>query len=152
VTWPKGDDALLGMLGQAVARYDRVPDSVMTAARAASSMVSLETELATLTYDSSFRDEDTRALVRGSRGGSRELTFEAPSLTIEVQVHTVERRLLGQLVPPGPAMVEVRSPGSSVSVEADDLGRFAADIPTGPVSLRCRPEARPATDTEWVIL
>ena len=64
-----------------------------------------------------------------------------------------QRRLLGQLVPPGPAVVEVRSPEHSLTVSADHLGRFAADdVPTGPVSLRCRGESGPLTETAWVIL
>ena len=152
MTTPRGDDALLGKLRQAVAQHDPVPDGVMTAARAAFSMAALDAELATLVYDSSFGDEDTRALVR-STGGSRELTFEAPSLTVEVELHAEQRRLLGQLVPPGPAVVEVRSPEHSLTVSADHLGRFAADdVPTGPVSLRCRSESGPLTETEWVIL
>ena len=152
MTVPKGDDALLGTLRHAVARHDPIPDDVVAAAKAAISTAALDAELATLVYDSSFGDEDTRALVR-SRGGSRELTFEAPNLTVEVEVHTEARRLLGQLVPPGPAVVEVRSPEGSVTAEADHLGRFAADeVPTGPVSLRCRSGSGPLTETEWVIL
>jgi hypothetical protein len=148
----RDDEALFGKLGQAVARHDPVPEGVVAGARGAFGMVSLEAELATLVYDSSLGDEDTRALVRG-QGGSRELTFEAPSLTVEVEVLTAERRLLGQLVPPGPGVVEIRSPGASVTVEADHLGRFSArDVPAGPVSLRCRGEERPPADTEWVIL
>jgi hypothetical protein len=135
-----------------VARHDPTPDGVVAAARAAFSMVSLEAELATLIYDSSFGDEDTRALVR-SGGGSRELTFQAPSLTVELEVHTGRRRLLGQLVPPVPAMIEVRSPDRSLTVEADHLGRFSAeDVPAGPVSLRCDSTTGPPTETEWVIL
>jgi len=149
---PKGDDALLGTLRHAVGRHDPIPDDVVTAARAAISMAALDAELATLVYDSSFGDEDTRALVRG-QGGGRELTFEAPSLTVEVEVLTAERRLLGQLVPPGAGVVEIRFPAGSVTVEADHLGRFSArDVPAGPVSLRCRAEEGPPADTEWVIL
>src|SRR5207302_3491213 len=63
VTTPKGDDALLGSLHQAVARHDPVPDGVVTAARSAFFMAALDAELATLVYDSSFGDGDTRALV-----------------------------------------------------------------------------------------
>ena len=152
MTAPTGDDALLGMLRQTIAERDPVPEAVIAAARAAFSMAALDAELATLTYDSSFNDEDTRALVR-SRGGSRQLTFEGPNLTIELEVASGERRLLGQLVPAGPAIVEVRSPESSRRVEADHLGRFAAGgVPAGPVSLRCHGESRPVTETEWVVL
>ncbi|HMC41825.1 MAG TPA: hypothetical protein VKI20_02355 [Acidimicrobiales bacterium] len=148
----RDDEALLGALGRAVSRHDPVPESVVAAARGGFGMVSLEAELATLVYDSYLGDEDTRALVR-ARGGGRELTFEAPSLTVEVEVLTAERRLLGQLVPPGPGVVEIRSPEGSVTVEADHLGRFSArDVPAGPVSLRCRGQGGPPADTEWVIL
>jgi hypothetical protein len=147
-----GDESLLDELGTAVARHDPAPEGVLAAARAAFSMVSLEAELATLIYDSSFGDEDTRALVR-SGGGSRELTFQAPSLTVELEVDTGRRRMLGQLVPPIPAVIEVRSPDNSQTVEADHLGRFAADaVPAGPVSLRCESNMGPPTETEWVIL
>jgi hypothetical protein len=152
MTIPQGDDALLAALGRAAARLDPVPEAVLTAGRAGFAMVSLDAELATLVYDSSFGDEDTRALVRGG-GGSRQLTFEAPRLTFEIEVRTSERRLVGQLVPAGPALIEVRSPDRSVTVEADHLGRFAADaVPHGPVSLRCRGDGGATTDTEWVVL
>ena len=96
----RDDEALFGKLGPAVARHDPVPEAVSAAARGAFGMASLEAELATLVYDSSLGDEDTRALVRG-QGGGRELTFEAPSLTVEVEVLTAERRLLGQPQPRG---------------------------------------------------
>jgi len=61
-----------------------------------------------------------------------------------------DRRVVGQLVPPRPARVEVRGTASAVEVTADDLGRFAADAPgRGPVSLRCHlPDI--TVVTEWI--
>jgi hypothetical protein len=151
------DDELIAELAVLMDQIDPVPATVMAAAKAVIVHPDLDEELAALTYDSDFDDgsplpgRGELARVRG--GGTRRLTFESPGLTLEVKVHS-ERRLLGQLLPPQEADVEIVSPHASLAVRADSMGRFVADeVPTGPVKFRClaRRAARPM-QTEWVSL
>ncbi len=90
---------------------------------------------------------------------TRQLTFEAPELTVGVEVTVLgsHRRLIGQLVPAQRALVTVRhQQGGMVAVEADELGRFRAeDVPSGLSSLRCQlggVEEGTALVTDWIVL
>jgi hypothetical protein len=147
------DEAFLGEL-RAEGPFDPVPDEMMAAARAAFVWRTLDAELAALTYDSSADDREL-AGVRGA-ATARLLTFEAPEMTVEVEATAAGtgRRLIGQLVPPQRGEVEVRHPGGSTTVQADELGRFWADgVAPGPVSLRCRGRAAGITVvTDWVLV
>ncbi|MEO6711892.1 MAG: hypothetical protein ABIM89_00515 [Mycobacteriales bacterium] len=147
---PPADELLLVELHTALAGHDVVPDSVTEAARAAFAWRTVDAELAALSYDS-FTDDQELAGVRSAASVVRMLTFESAELTIEV---AVERgRLMGQLVPPQTGRVEVRHTGGSVSLEADDLGRFTCnDLPRGPVSLHCVTESDQRIYTDWTIL
>lgn len=145
------DDArLLAALGDLLAEADPVPPEVQQAARAAFQWRLVDSDLARLVEDSAV---SPMAGVR-SPAGARLLTFEAGPLTVVVEVaeRGTQRRLLGQLVPPGPAAVEVRHAGGALSVPADELGRFTVEsLPAGPVSLVCRTPARePPVVTSWV--
>lgn len=134
------------------ARLDPVPRDVLAGAKEAFAWRSVDAELAELVYDSAL-DEAALAGVR-SGGGARQLTFEGPGLTVEVEV-ALAGRLVGQLVPPRPGRVEVRHPQRTFAVEADALGRFAADVPSGPVSFSCRlaePFSTGSVETDWVVL
>jgi hypothetical protein len=82
----------------------------------------------------------------------RQLSFRTSGLTIELEITGAgeDRRLMGQLIPRQPAVVDVRHPGGVISVEADTLGRFSAEaVPLGQVSLRCR--LGPETDQSSVV-
>jgi hypothetical protein len=71
----------------------------------------------------------------------RQLSFRASGLTIELEITGSGdyRRLLGQLIPRQRAVVDIRHAEGTTTVEADDLGRFSAEIvPLGQISLRCR--------------
>jgi hypothetical protein len=111
-----------------VAHLDPVPELVREAARAAFTWRTIDAELAELMRDSA--EEDAGVLVR-SGGGQRQLSFESPRLGIELEVTATgarTRRLVGQLLPPTPATVTVERPGEDgLSVQADELGRFALD-------------------------
>jgi hypothetical protein len=150
-------------LRQVAARMDPVPDALLRAAESAFAWRSVDTELAQLAFDS-LADRESLALVRGAE--PRLLTFHAADLTIELEVlppgpeHTraaaAGHQVVGQLLPPGPARVELRHPDGVLAVEADELGRFAVDgVAGGPVSLRCQ-QAGDAGEpgapivTEWV--
>ena len=126
------DADLLAEVGAAVTAHDPVPDDVLAAARASLTWLHVDAELAELVEDSLM----TTSGVRSDNG--RALVFESPvaSIVLEVEGVGAARRLLGQIVTPRAASVQLRHPGGRVDVEADDLGRFTADaVPAGRVSL-----------------
>lgn len=145
------DDALLAELRRLALTHDAIPPDVVAAARSALAFRTMDAELAELMADTSLDQEDL-ALVRGA-GMPTLLTFESADLTVEVEVVPSgdRRRLLAQVVPPGPGRIEVRHKGGSFTVDADEVGRFSADdIVPGPVSLRCSVGAS-VVETDWFL-
>ncbi|MQA85590.1 MAG: hypothetical protein GEV03_13420 [Streptosporangiales bacterium] len=149
------DDALLAELRDLFEAMDPVPAQVVAAAEASFTWRTIDAELAALVADSAERP---LAGVRSQVGqaGPRLLTFEGQGLLVEVEIDSVgtDRRLVGQLVPPKPAEVEVRWPGGSLTRIADEVGHFTVDaVPQGPVSLVCRlaDTAKPVA-TSWVTI
>jgi hypothetical protein len=148
------DDALMARLGQLFREYDAPPETAIELARQSFGLRTIDAELAALTADS--RAEGQLAGVRavGTDAGPRLLTFEAAGLAVEVEVSGSGRvrRLLGQLLPPGPATIEVRQPSATVPlrVDSDERGRFAVDdVEPGPVSLVCHRGGRRSVATAW---
>lgn len=152
------DQDLENELRDIAARVDPVPAELMLAAEAAFAWRTVEAELAELVFDSlttagagsraADRPEEQLALVRG--GGPRMLTFHTAGLTVELEVTRAggAHRLLGQLLPPSAAQVEVRHPDGVLRTEADELGRFTAEqVSAGPVSIRCL-----GVVTDWVAI
>ncbi len=89
--------------------------------------------------------------VRGSPEW-HQLSFPASGLTIELEITGSgdERRLMGQLIPRQPAVVDIRHADGVITVEADELGRFSAEaVPLGQISLRGR--LGPVTDQSPVV-
>lgn len=148
------DDSLLEELADLLRRADPVPHAVLEAARAAIEWRDLDAELAALVADSARHPDDRLALVRGV-GGPRTLSFSAGAFAIELEVAVsgTGRSLVGQLVPPAKALLEVFHPGGRTEADSDELGRFAVDwIPAGPMMLRCSPADGRAVVTEWTAL
>lgn len=148
------DEQLLDELRRAASQLDPPPPAVVEAARSSYTWRTIDAELAALVFDS--RVDRSGADLRGD--GPRLMTFSSPGLEIEVEVASLgsRRQLVGQLVPPQAAEIEVRHGGGTTTIQADQLGRFSADaIGSGPVSLRCRlavaPPGPPVV-TEWVPL
>jgi hypothetical protein len=148
------EEQLLGEL-RALARVaDPVPPGVTFAAVGSLAWRRVDAELAELTFDSLLED----AALAGVRSAStvRLVTFEAGEVVVEVEITDAgdRRRLIGQLVPPQVARVEIRTQDSNHEVDADELGRFAADgLPSGPASLRCRlSTSGQVVETGWVVL
>jgi hypothetical protein len=116
----------------------------------------IDAEVAELAYDS-VADRSLASAVRGSEG-TRLLTFEAPGLTVEVEVTALgaRRHMIGQLLPNRRARVMVRHQDGIATVDADRFGRFRVeDLPSGPGSLRCHlagEEAGAPVVTDWVTL
>lgn len=148
------DEQLIAELRRVAELADPVPERVLNAARGSFAWRTIDAELAELAYDSAA-DAEAAALVRSS-GGRRLLTFDAPEVSVELEVVEAagERRLEGQLVPPQPATIEVRHQGGTVTAEADELGRFSASgLEHGPVSLVCRLHGQAgAIVTDWLVI
>ncbi len=131
------------------AHLDPVPQLLDDAARAAFGWRTVDAEIAELLRDSADATDDAALLVR-SGGGPRQLSFESPQLGIEIEVTETgprERRLAGQLLPPGDATVTLERPDAEpLSVQADDLGRFLLDgLRAGVMRLRVGAIAIPWT-------
>jgi hypothetical protein len=150
------DTELEEELRRIVAQVDPVPPGLLGAAVGAFAWRTIDADLAELVFDS-LVDHDEAALVRGS-GQGRMLSFRASSLTIDVEMTGTgdSRKLVGQLLPPQRASVDIRQGDHVVTIEADELGRFSAGpLQAGPISLRCRPGAetvQPPVVTDWVAI
>ena len=157
------DDALLARVAEVFNRFDPVPDIVIELARLSFGWRDLDAELATLVADSHL--DEGQATVRGGIAagvGPRLLSFEAADgFALELEVTAdgspedpgSRRNLLGLLIPAGPARIEVRQPAGSLSVEADDQGRFAVtDVEPGLFRLTCHRTDEPSVSTPWLTL
>lgn len=144
------DAALLAELRQITALLDPVPSEAIAAARSAFAWRTIDAELAELTADTLV---DVQLVGVRSAATPTMLTFESAGLTVELEVTTLAggRRIMGQLVPTGAGAVEVRHKGGTVTVDADEIGRFSVDgVDAGPVSLRCTAGGR-AVETDWFL-
>ncbi|WP_151770582.1 hypothetical protein [Streptomyces abyssomicinicus] len=136
-----------GLLREAALVCDPVPSALRDAALAAFALHDLDARLAELTFDSLV----DAAPVRSAVEAPRMLTFAAGDLTVDVEVG--EDGLLGQLLPPQKAGVEVLTrpaPEATASCAADATGGFscAVDV-TGPFALRVR-TGDEVVVTEWL--
>ena len=146
------DDLMMDELRGIARELEPVPPEIVAAAEASLTWRTVDDELAELAFDSLLEP----GAMAGTRGGAgpRLLTFSAGERHVEVEVTTLDRhcRLVGQLVPPNAAAVEVRAGVGTVTVQADEIGRFTAEsIPAGPTSLRVTIGGTSVT-TAWVIL
>jgi hypothetical protein len=149
----RDDDELEEELRRLAARVDPVPPELLRAAAGAFTWRDIDAELAELVFDS-LLDADEAALVRGSPD-RRLVSFAAGGLTIDVEVTTTgpDRTVMGQIVPPRRGQVELRRGQDTVTVEADELGRFrSGPLPPGPLSLRLRTEGGAPVVTDWLAL
>ncbi|CAL9381667.1 hypothetical protein SUDANB1_01075 [Streptomyces sp. enrichment culture] len=132
-------------LRQAAAVLDPVPAELQQIAVDAYALHDLDARVAELTFDSLV----DALPVRGVTDTPRMLTFRAGEVTVDVEV--TAHGLMGQVLPPQPARIEVLGgprPGSPLT--ADDLGRFTGDVPlSGPFALRLR-TGRDVVVTEWL--
>lgn len=139
------DRELLTVLRGVLEETDPVPAPLVEAAQASFTWRTVDAELAELTADSVLDGAAVR-----SAEAPRLLTFTAGAISLVLEV--VGRRLMGQIVGPRPEEVEIRHAGGSLTVPADDYGRFrAAPVPPGPISLACRfAGSRRPIVTSWV--
>ena len=152
----ESDDELEAELRRLAADREPVPAELVQAALDAFGWRDIDARLAELVYDS-LVDADEASLVRGSPG-QRLVSFAVGGMTIDVEVTSAGpgRAVMGQIAPPQRAVVDIRGRRETVTVEADELGRFwSGPLPPGPASLRLRPPseaAGPAVVTDWIAL
>lgn len=141
------DDELLIVLRAALAAEAQATPRSIEAAEAAFEWLRVDDELAELVADSA--DQPALAGLRGSM--HRQLTYRFDDLLIDCEVGP--DALLGQLIPAGPARIELWSAdGQHRALELDDGGRFVAEPPpAGPVSIRCARAGRTVV-TPWLLL
>jgi hypothetical protein len=156
VSVPPADDELLARLAATLHDVQEPPDDVATLARLTFGLRDLDAQLAELVADTAV---DAPAAVRsGTVTGPRLLTFATAAMEVELQVIETGDGwdLVGQVVPPGRAVVRLEPAARERAVEADadELGRFSVSLPAGarPWRLLCRREGEPAVMTSWVLL
>jgi hypothetical protein len=153
------DEQLLAELRQLGRMLDPVPAQVIFAARGSLAWRRVDAELAELSFDSLVDGDLELAGVRSGDDSVRMVSFDGADLTVEVEVEGLgdRRRLVGQLVPPQVASIELRSASegrsSGLGTRADSLGRFSLDlVVAGPTSLRCSLESGRTIETGWVVI
>lgn len=154
-------EATFRRLAELARDRDAVPpglvDDVTSLHRQVPGWRSVDDELAVLAYDSDAEPAQLAAVRAGAGAGSRRrLRFEAPDLALEVEVTPGRpRELVCQVLPPQPAVLEVRFAAGVLPELSDDLGTFhVRRVPPGVVSLRCRlagGRANPAATSWWRI-
>ena len=146
--WWLDDEEFVAIVRKAL---EPVPESFITAGKAAFAWHNIDAELAALTYDSA-QDALAGAGTRAEPASLRSLTFDAENLTIELEI--IDDVLHGQLVPAHAGTVEVRHPdGEARSVEVNDVGYFTVSpLPAGRFRLYCAPAEGDAVLTDWITL
>jgi hypothetical protein len=146
--WWQDDDAFLATVRDAL---QPVPESFITAGKAAFAWHSIDADLAALTYDSA-QDTLAGAGMRAEPASLRSITFDARDLTIELEI--IDNVLHGQLVPAHAGTVEVRyANGEAQRVDVNDVGYFTVSpLPMGRFRLYCAPTEGEAVLTDWITL
>jgi hypothetical protein len=146
---PSGDERATGVLEEELRRaagvLDPVPTALCQLAVEAYALHDMDFRLAELTFDSLV----DALPVRGAVDVPRMLTFHSQDVTVDVEV--TGEGLLGQVLPPQPAGIEVLSgPRAGTALVADELGRFSSGtVPAGPFALRLRTGGQVVV-TEWL--
>lgn len=141
------DQRLLQRLGALFDQVDPPPAASYAAARSALSMRDPDAELIALVEQSAV------AAVRGPTHHA--FTFAVDGFEIELAATRASRgwALVGQLTTASAVdAVTVQTPASRTTVALDDLGRFQAEVPVGPVMLRLLVADERVLGTEWVCL
>jgi hypothetical protein len=149
------DEGLLAAVREMLGREEPPPDWSVDLAKSSYGLRAVDAELAALTSDSGLATARS-----GLRSGTepRLAVFDTADLSLEIEIEPGTRagswRLVGQLIPASPARIQIRQQQAEpVWVDADDLGRFAADhLAGGSLSLMCMREGTRAAVTEWIAI
>lgn len=133
------DEVLLDDISELFEALDPVPSHLHDRIRLALALRGLEAELARFVDPA----EEVALATRGTEQ-SRIVTFDSDSLTIMIRVDANAdgtARVDGWLAPPHPRPVEMKMTDSSITVTADELGRFVfCSVPRGTARLIVRPQ------------
>lgn len=133
------DEVLLHGIRELFEALDPVPSHLHDRIRLALALRDLEAELARFVSPA----EEFASTVRGTEQ-TRIVTFDSDSLTIMIRVDANPdgtARVDGWLAPPHPRPVEMKLTDSSITVTADELGRFVFySVPRGTARLIVRPQ------------
>jgi hypothetical protein len=143
------DDQLMDRLRLMAARIEGRPRLVDDSARAALATRRLDAELAELVLDSA--PEEVVAGVRGNQQ-TRLVSFQAATVTVELQVHeSADRLALRGLVSGATGRVVVETTREQRVASIDSDGWFAiGDLPRGSLRLRLQDADGAAVTTSWM--
>ena len=132
---PGSDDWLTRQLAAMLDVAEPVPDDAVDAAYAAFQMGDLDQQLAALVFDS--LESSGAPALRAAGTDVRLLSFANDHMTLDVELHTDGRTLVGQLTPAvtTDAAVELDN-GTEVALELDQFGRFRVSIDDGRIRFR----------------
>jgi len=128
------DEKILSVIRRMFEATDPMPSGLPDRIRFALALRDLEAEVAR------YADPANEpALAARGVEESRTVTFDSDSLTIMIRVDTNPDgsvRIDGWLAPPSPKVVEMKMSNGSLSVNADESGRFVfPSVPRGPARL-----------------
>jgi hypothetical protein len=133
------DEVLLDDVRELLQALDPVPSHLHDRIRLALALRDLEGELARFVGPA----EEAVLAARGAEQ-TRIVTFDSDSLTIMIRVDANSdgtARVDGWLAPPHPRLVEMKLTDNSITVTADELGRFVFySVPRGAAQLIVRPQ------------
>ena len=140
------DEELMRDLARVLDAADSALMPGVEAAKAALAWRNLDAELAQLVFDSRAEALESDLVMRGHDPEAHQLTFSTGEVTIDIEIGTAG--LIGQLVPPQPASIELHQSGrDTVTLEADQFGVFVIpNIEPGPTTVIAR-----ALDGSWSV-
>lgn len=142
-----GDQRLLRRLGGVLDQVDPPPAESFEAARAALSMRDLDGELIPLIEQAEL------TAVRGPSHHAFSFAVDGVEIELAASRGRFGWALVGQLVTTSVAdSITVRTLTSRDTVPLDELGRFQAEVPAGPVMLRLLIAEDRVLRTDWVSL
>lgn len=144
------EDKIMSLLRRGLDQSDPVPPDVTEFAKASLSWMTIDAELAQLSYDST--DETSVTTVR-STATARIVGFESGEWMIDLEHDAATAELRGQIEPAGRVEVELHLVGAVLATETDDLGRFTFEgVEAGPVAIVLRVDGAETVKTEWIVL
>jgi hypothetical protein len=136
-------------LSEIMAASPAVPPPLLAIARNAYAWHHIDAELAQLSFDSRY-DTELSASMRSESASIRALTYQSARFSIEIEI--TEDALFGQLIPPQPGTVEMRTlEGQTMDTEIDEVGCFTIEPkPDSQFRLRFRTQDHSDVLTGWV--
>lgn len=137
-------------LGRALQAADGPPPDLIRQAKLSFTWRTIDAELAELSFDSAVSGDLVG--VRSSGGTARTLTFETPSVVLDLEITPAGPAfdLAGSLMPGDVTLTQQRPDGAETAVPVDDLGRFTlAGVAAGPLRFVIRSAGGTSVVTDW---